>query len=103
MIGADPAAEALFPDTPAADPLLFPFETAEPMAPITINARMAVRILCRRNQLRFGAAGGEAETTVGGGAGVGSGAAFIGLPQFGQAAASVETWWPQSSHLTSAM
>jgi hypothetical protein len=42
--------------------------------------------------------GGEAAT-----AGPAAGAAFIGRPQFGQATASVETSWPQSSHLTSAM
>jgi len=49
---AGAAADGLFAEAPD-DPEPFPFETAVLMTPITINARMTVRIGCRRNQLRF--------------------------------------------------
>jgi hypothetical protein len=118
VIGVDAAGDALFAEVP--DPEPFPLETAELMALTTINARMTVRIGCRRNQLRFAVPGGGVTTgsrgvwAVGGATtlGVGAGAApvgdeagtaSIGLPQFGQAAAAVETSWSQSSHLTSVM
>ena len=62
VMGVDAAADALFAGA-ADDPEPFPLETAELMAPTTINARMTVRIGCRRNQLLFGPAGcvGEAD------------------------------------------
>jgi hypothetical protein len=122
VMGVDVAPDGLFAEAPD-DPLplfFFPLEAAAPMMPRTITPRITVRIGCRRNQFFFfgvvggfgvvgwaGAAGCCCGGTIGGGGwtllGVGAGAAFIGLPQLGQAAASVETWWPQSSHLASAM
>ena len=56
VAGVDVAADGLFAAAPD-DPELFFLEAAELMAPITINARMTVRIGCRRNQIFFLAAG----------------------------------------------
>jgi hypothetical protein len=55
VAGVNAAADGSFAEG-ADDPEPFPLETAELMAPTTINARMTVRIGCRLNQL-FGPAG----------------------------------------------
>jgi hypothetical protein len=56
VTGVDAVADGLFAEDPD-DPEGFPLETAELMAPTRINARMTVRIGCRRNQLFLGPAG----------------------------------------------
>jgi len=51
-VEVDAGADGLVAEAPD-DPERFPLETAELMVPTTINARMTVRIGCRRNQLFF--------------------------------------------------
>jgi hypothetical protein len=126
-IGVGAVAETLFADALLAEavgPELFepfPPENAEAIPPTTSRARTTVRIGCLRNQFLCGLAGlagaggrgaesapaaaggggngrGREATTVGAGAEV----ALTGRPQFGQAAASVETLCPQSSQVVSA-